>query len=159
LLKACTICSPSRTSTRTPIAVRLVRLTRCRWKRENRRKGVWEPEKRERPLGASPSPLVGLIDVRVGPKILENLLPLLLVEHQVHALLVVPLLNAALGPEEQRLVLVPVDVAAAQAALLQRLLPRRAEPFEQLIIQGQEELTASRIPLPAGAAGELAVDA
>src|ERR1700736_1501904 len=41
-----------------------------------------------------------LIDVRVGPQVLEDLLPLLLVQHEVHAAAAVPPFEAALGLEE-----------------------------------------------------------
>src|SRR5947209_10145023 len=93
----------------------------------------------------------GLIDVRIGAQVLENLLPLLLVHHQIDALPAVASLHPPLGLAERPRVSLPIDVAALQAALPQRLLPVRSQPFEQLIIESHVELAAPRVALPPGA--------
>src|SRR5579883_3192103 len=67
------------------------------------------------------------VHVGVGAQVLEDLLPLLLVDQQVHALAVVPPLRPPLGLEEDRRVPLPVAVAAAAADLLQAVLLRLAE--------------------------------
>src|SRR5262249_45001798 len=73
--------------------------------------------KRQRGASSSPRWRFGLvsrpsIDVGVGAQVLEDLLALLLVDHQVDALAVVAALDAALGAQEGGLVLLPVLVAA-----------------------------------------------
>src|SRR5439155_3485394 len=99
------------------------------------------------------------IHVRVGAEVLEDLLPLLLVDHQVHAVAAVAALDLALGLAEQRQVTAPVAGAAALTALLQALLPRRPQALQQLVLQAEEELRAAGVALPAGTAHQLAVDA
>src|SRR5262249_2289886 len=59
------------------------------------------------------------IDVGVGPQLLEDLLALLLVQHQVHARPAVAPSDAALRPDEQRMIPLPVPVAAPPADFLQ----------------------------------------
>src|SRR5438093_301253 len=86
------------------------------------------------PLAATAS-----IDIRVGPDVLEHVLPLLVVVLQVEALAVVPPLDAALGDLEQRGVGVPVLVPAAAAELHQLVAPRVPQPFEELVLQRHHE--------------------
>src|SRR5688572_7616236 len=71
------------------------------------------------PGGAAPPPLAlavatpwrtASVHVRVGAQVLEDLLALLFIQHQIDALPVVAALDAALGPHEQRLILLPVHV-------------------------------------------------
>ena len=61
------------------------------------------------------------------------------------------LLEAALAAHEQRVVFLPVAVAAGAADLLQGLLLVLAEPLEQLVLEGEEELRAAD-PIAAAAA-------
>src|SRR5262245_48475624 len=98
------------------------------------------------------------IHVGVGPEVLEDLLPLLLMHHQIDARAEVAALDLLLGKVKQPAVAVPVARAAAPAATLQRLLPRRAQALQQLVLQRQEELDAAGVALTAGPAGQLAVD-
>src|SRR4029079_7786270 len=99
-----------------------------------------------------------LVDIRIGAEFLENLLALLLVDHEVHALFVVPAFHAVLGDFEQVVQFLPVLLLAGGADRLELIVPRLAQGFEQFIFQAKKELAASRVPLSAAAAGELAID-
>ena len=59
------------------------------------------------------------IYVRVRPEILQDFLPLLLVEHQIDALAVVAPLDAPLGLGKEWQVAIPIDIAAAEGAPVQ----------------------------------------
>jgi hypothetical protein len=108
----------------------------------------------------SASPLaVSSIHEGIGTKILENLLPLFLVNHQIDSALVVSAFDAHLSDLELAQIGVPVPAAACLAALHERFLPPRTQRFEQFIFQRQEELGAASISLSAGSANQLAVDA
>src|SRR5947209_5237446 len=96
---------------------------------------------RQTRMSAPPFGPLALIHIRVGAQVLENLLPLLLVEHQIDALAAVAPLNAALGAQEQAGEGLPVAVAAAPSHFGQGELLPRAEAFQQFIIQREEKLT------------------
>src|SRR5438128_1399307 len=99
------------------------------------------------------------IHVWISAKILQDLLALLLINHEIHALAAVATLDAALGFEEEGLEDLPAGCVAAPADVDQRLLLVRAETFQQLVIQSKEELATAGVALASGAAGELTVDA
>jgi hypothetical protein len=99
-----------------------------------------------------------LIDIRVRPQILENLLPPLLVNHQIDAIAAMPALQPSLGLDEGLVEALPVAPAASLADLAQMVLPILTQTLQQRVLQRQEELTAPGVALPTGTADELTVD-
>src|SRR5262249_42421210 len=82
----------------------------------------------------------------------------LLVDHQVNAIAAMAALQPLLRFDEILVVTLPVATPAALADLPEVLLLVLAKALQQFILQRQEELTAPRVALAAGAAGQLAVD-
>src|SRR5215468_4358980 len=98
------------------------------------------------------------VDIGVGAKILEDLLTTFLVDHQVDTVAAVAALQAFLGLDKILVVALPVAPSAALPDLFEVLLSVLAETFQQLVLQRQVELTATRVALAAAAAEQLAVD-
>src|SRR5216683_1758224 len=84
------------------------------------------------------------IDVWIRAKILQDFLPLLFVNEQIHALFVMTSFQPALSAQELGVVLLPIFVRFRLASAAELLLADRAESFEQFILQRQEELVAPR---------------
>ena len=64
--------------------------------------------------------------------------------------------DSALRAEEQRLILLPIHIAAPHAPQAKDLLAVGPKSLEQLIVQCQEELASAWVTLPARPTGELA---
>ena len=99
------------------------------------------------------------IHIRVGDEVFQNLLALLFVVHEVEPLAVMAFFDVILGVQEIALIAVPVAIAAGLAGLLQRNLPALTEPFENFVLEGQEELATAGIALAGGPTDHLAIDA
>src|SRR5262249_24366594 len=98
------------------------------------------------------------INVRVGSQILQHLLALLVVVHQVKSLFVVLTLHPLWRGPEERSIERPRPCRAALAERVERHLPPGAEPFQDLILKANIEERRAGVALATGAAGELAVN-
>src|SRR5262245_51703733 len=119
------------------------------WVESSRPTGVRRWVSKTRPTlqdDKTPSPGIikrSLVHIWIGTEILEHLLPVLLVHHEVDTRDVVAVLHLALRLREDVAVGFPVAIAALLAEASPPLLGAGAETFEQLVVQRQEELGAA----------------
>src|SRR5437899_1905370 len=102
---------------------------------------------------------LSLVHIRIRAQVLQNFLAVFFVNHQIDALTAVAALDAALGAHKMLSIPLPVRHAGCGANPAQFLLALGPQPFQELVLQRQEELATTGVALPPGAAGQLPVDA